>query len=208
MSSSELPDAAIFNAREARAERLVDLRSTLPEWPFRSSGGYVAFAHFDLLLDSTFDPVLKALAEAYGDDTVSLVTVDPTPNYYAVNYGYWPSIEVRGLEDNRFRRALEFEPGGDPAGALADTANTVAVFGTSGLWAIWGEREWHLAVVHVATVQGDWLNAGVRFFKADAAYEYFTAFYRQNYAPPDGLQRVRASLTEHHVSELESRPPV
>jgi hypothetical protein len=145
----------------------VDGNSRLPSWPFLATAGYVSICQFDCLLGSNFAGVLQALSDVHGDNGVTLVVLEPDASYYEREYSYFPGfrLERESLSDG-YWASLSYEPEGDPTGAIAYTANVVAVVGSTRAWAVWGQRDWELALVLATAATGDWLSAGIPFMNA------------------------------------------
>lgn len=122
-----------------------------------------------------FGAVLQALVDAHGDTTVSHIVLEPTPGYYRENYGCYPgfTIPAQGIAEG-YWSAVAHEPEGDPTGAVAYTANVIGIAGSSGAWAVWGERSWDLAIVVSQFVSGPWTSLGVSFVSAESALADFT----------------------------------
>jgi hypothetical protein len=155
---------------------LVDPAVRLPDWPFLLPRGQVDIAEFDRLLADDFVPVLQALARTPGDDNVILTVVDPEASYYRNGYAHYPGRRFESPHlAQRYWDGLTYVPSGDPTGAIFYTADVVAVAGSSGTWAVWGERDWDLVLVHSQTVNGPWLDVGVPFLGGPEALREFTA---------------------------------
>lgn len=155
---------------------VVDTNSRLPDWPFRLPSGRVSICEFDRLLGAGFAPVLEALSADHGDESVSLLVLEPEPSYYRTEYSYLPCFRVdRGALSHGYWAGLSHEPQGDPTGAIAYTANVVALVGSTRAWAIWGQRDWDVALVLSRAEGGSWLRAGVPFVGAREALAEFRA---------------------------------
>ena len=147
---------------EVKASLNITLR--LPDWPFLAATGYVTACEFDQLLGSTFVPVVEALSEQFGDEAVTMVVVDPSPEYYQREYSFFSSFRVdRNALQQGYWAGLSHEPNQNPTGAIAYTANTVALVGSSHKWAVWGQRDWEVALLLTPVKEGQWLDAGVSF---------------------------------------------
>lgn len=168
---------------------LLDPDLRLPQLPFLAPTGQVDVAQYDRLLGANFVPVLRALGEAHADRSITLVVIDPPPSYYQEEYSFYPAFRasVEGLDDE-YWSGLSYEPLDDPTGAIAFTANVVAVVGSTKAWAVWGERNWELALVHTSATDRRWLDQGVPFLPPGDAIEAFTA------------PRDRRTLTETEVA--------
>ena len=155
--------------------RVLGTDRRLPDWPFNVATGNTDICQFSLAIAGPFGPVLQALVDTHGDETVSLVVFDPSPDYYRENYGSYPVFMASGSTiATTYWDLVAHEPGGDPTGAVIYTANVVAVVGSSGAWGTWAERSWDLAVVLSQHVNGPWTSRGVDFVSAEEALATFT----------------------------------
>lgn len=147
---------------------VVELGARLPAWPFRPQAAFSQVIEYDRVLGGDFAAVLVALAQAYGDHTVATVVLDPDVRYYSEEYGTLPGfqVETASLEAG-YGEGLRYEPDGDPTGALAYTANVIAIAGSSGQWALWGQRDWEIALLCTPHDAGPWLRTAVPIFGRD-----------------------------------------
>lgn len=143
----------------------VDLDARFPSWPFRGARGHAVIFEYDRIVGGGFGNVLAELAGVYGDDSVTAVGVRPGLSYYREEYGLYPAFRIAAehLRDT-YSEALSFEPGGDPTGSLGDTLNVIALTGSSGAWAIFGQRDWEIGLLLTPDSEGAWLSAGVPWF--------------------------------------------
>lgn|GEM_PF-776850 len=153
--------------------RCVELESRLPAWPFTAPTGYVSACEYDDAIEGPFGPVLRSLADTYGDRQVSLVVLDPSPQYYRDNYGSYPAFSIAVERLVSYWDVVAYEPGDDPTGAVIFTANTVAIVGDSGKWAVWEERWWGIALLLTSFKDGPWTGQEVEFFDAHDALAWF-----------------------------------
>lgn len=154
---------------------LLDVEKRLPDWPFLTSSGNVNFCQYSHAIEGSFGPVLQALVDMHGDETVTSVTLDPSPTYYREHYGAYGSFRVSGPAiSGAYWDAVAYEPQGDPTGALTFTANVVAMVGSTGRWSVWAERTWDLALVMSQYPEGPWLSRGVAFVPVETALAEFT----------------------------------
>ena len=59
---------------------------------------------------------------------------------------------------------MRYAPDDDPTGALVDSLNVIAISGSPGSWAIFGQRDWEIGILLTADRSGIWLSAGVPSF--------------------------------------------
>lgn len=156
-------------------EALLDVEERLPHWPFHAAFGNVDICQYSHAVEGSFGPVLQALVDQHGDDTVTSVTLEPSAAYYHQNYGTFGSFRVSGPAiSSAYWDAVSHEPQGDPTGALTYTANVVAIVGSTGRWSVWAERTWDLALVVSQYPDGPWRSRGVTFVPAETALAEFT----------------------------------
>lgn len=169
-------DADDFAVVWKAVTRVIDPTVRLPQLPFVPRGGTVAVGQFTRLLGVDFVPVFQALARAHDDDDIAAAVVEPAKPYYEQHYGFLPAFSVgaQGL-DNGYWKGLTYSPSGDPTGEIGVSADVFAVVGSSGRWAVWGERFWDVALLWTMT-SGPWLNVGVPFVTPRAAVEDFAGY--------------------------------
>jgi hypothetical protein len=154
-----------FSELEAELQQQIHTSARLPDWPFRAISGFVTIYEYDRILGSTFGTVLEALSDAYGDDTVTVIGLEPEMAYYRDEYSYFPGLRIaRASIRDGYGEGLRREPDGDPTGALAYTVNVVGMVGASGVWSIWGQRDWEIGLLLTPDSSGRWLKAPVPWF--------------------------------------------
>jgi hypothetical protein len=146
-------DHVEFNRLARCVGATLDPEARLPAWPFRPDRAFTHIIEYERVLGGDFAEVLAGLVQAYDDRDVTTVVFDPEPRYYSEAYGILPG--------------LRHEPGGDPTGALAYTANVIAIVGSSGEWSVWGQRDWEIALLCTPHDSGPWLSASVPLFGRD-----------------------------------------
>jgi hypothetical protein len=174
---SEVDYASVV--KQARA--VVDLEAALPAWPFRVAHAKVDICQYELLLSGDFERVLQELARVHGDTFVYLLVLDPPAIYFRGNYGLFPALTVPiELIRETYWDALTHEPGGNTADALAFSAERVVVVGSSASWAIWGQRDWDLAILVSPSRSRPWQYKDVPFVNArDALEEFVVPSFRE-----------------------------
>ena len=171
---------------------VLDLTSRLPELPFRAGGGEIRVAQFEHLLGTDFVPVLEELSDDHGDATFTVVVIEPEPSYYVEQYSHFPAVRLeRTALAARYWEGIAHEPAGDPTGAIAYTADVVAMVGAARRWAVWGQRDWDLVMVHSSASVGSWEHASVPFVSAEEAIRDFTFAWKRDIplAQPAALLR-------------------
>lgn len=194
------PDPAGFAVLSDGVERVVDTSSRLPQWPLRHRRtAHVDVCQYSHAIEGSFAPVLQSLADFHGDVVVTTLVLEPKPAYYREHYGGFSAFLLpRGDVSTSFWDCVSYEPAGDPTGALINTANVVATVGSSGVWAVWAERSWDLAIVLSDTVGGPWLSQGVPFVPIEVALADFTE--------PDFKKPLSNSQRSAFLANFSSHP--
>lgn len=174
MTFSFARDRAEYDRFRSRAAQVVDLGSPFPGWPFRSTTGQVDLCELNEFSGEDFARALETLARTYGDESVSLVVVRPEPDEYHVpDLGHFPcfSVPTRDLARS-YWEAVSYEPQGDPGGSVL-YADAFAIFGGSGEWAVWGQREWEVVAVHAEGTARPWRDGTDIFVSPRTAVDRF-----------------------------------
>ena len=137
--------------------RVMNLDVRLPDSPFLIDGGTDSFCQFESFRAGTFGPFLEALANQFHDDFVSGAMLDP--HFYLDNEDIRGNFEAFRIPTSQvaeqFWRSLTYEPNDNPADAMY-CADVLCVAGSSGSWAIWGERIVGVAIVRTVGVDVSW----------------------------------------------------
>lgn len=167
-------DRAEYDAVLAEMARVVDPGMRLPAWPFRSKQGQVDICEYNEFSDDDFTKALEVLARFHGDDRISLVVVDPDPEEYHIrDRGHFPCFSVpTGDIESSYWEAVSYEPQDDP-GAAVLYADAFAIFGDSGRWAAWGQRDWEVVVVRAESSARPWREHTDIFLSPELAVERF-----------------------------------
>jgi hypothetical protein len=185
----------------AEISRAVDTGSRLPEWPFLSVRGYVSICEYDSVLGSWFFPVIHELARVHGDDSITFVVLEPDPSYYMRAYSHFPGFRLAPhVSPDDYWEALSYEPNGDPTGAIAYTANVIALVGSSRRWAVWGQRDWEIALVLAEEQRAPWRDVGVPFLPAREALDKFRG-------PNGWTKKLSQADINTFLSNVEQRQP-
>lgn len=153
----------------------VDPTKRLPDWPFTAHDGAILIGQFGHLLGPNFAPVLDSLARAHGDESITLAVLSPEPSYYETNFSYFTAIQMESsaIADS-YAEGVYHEPMGKATGCIVFTADVVGIVGSSGTWAVWGQRDWDLVVVRTPSPSTTTIGSTVPFVSAAEALEDFT----------------------------------
>lgn len=161
-------------------DSVADASVRVPGNPFRTAGHSYSFCQFPEFMGGDFGSVIARLAESHSDLDVTCVVIEPTVGEYYDQYGTWPVFRVAAdLVEDRYWDLLNWEPGGDPTGAIVHSSNTAVVFGGSNEWAVWGQRSWGIAVIAASDVDESGRGTDIPFFHLEegldiAREEFFT----------------------------------
>jgi len=163
-----------FSMLLAEVESVIDVTRRLPHLPFRASCGPVDVCEFAMFLNAPFAGVLTALADAHGDESIVLVTLDPDPFSYCERK--FPGFRIaRGDLEHGFWAQLNYELAGDTSGSIVDVSDTVALTGSTHTWSAYGQGDWGLALVHSQAAERPWLDDDeVPFVSAREGLDWFT----------------------------------
>ncbi|MFV0459446.1 MAG: hypothetical protein ACK5MT_11835 [Actinomycetales bacterium] len=157
-----------FHVLEHAIGLQIDTTRRLPDWPFRAATAFARIYEFDRVLGGSFGAVLGALAAGYGDDAVTVACFDPEWRYYRDEYTFFPGFQIPGdVVGARYAEGLQHEPDDDPTGALAFTANVIGIAGSSRSWALWGQRDWEIALLLTQDESGPWAAVPVPVWGRD-----------------------------------------
>ena len=176
MSTDRYPaDSRGFRRILEEVQQAVNPDIRLPALPFRAPTGVLDICQYSNVIEGPFGPVLQSLVDTHGDSSVSMVVLDPSPQYYRRGYGSYPAFQAPGAGlAERYWDLVAHEPDDDPTGAVIYTADVVAIVGSSRRWSVWGERSWDLAIVNSQVEGGPWLSCEVPFVPVEEALADFT----------------------------------
>jgi hypothetical protein len=154
--------------------QVVNPGTRLPDWPFRSKQGQVDLCEYNEFSDDEFTNALEVLARVHGDESISLVVVKPDPEEYHIqDLEHFPSFSVPTVDiGTSYWEAVSYEPQGDPGGAVL-YADAFAIFGESGSWAVWGQRDWEVAVIQAKSATRPWREKTDIFVSPEVAVQRF-----------------------------------
>ncbi len=148
-----------FSELLAEIMRNIDISIRFPKWPFLAPSGFITIYEYDIVLSGSFGTVLSSLSAVYGDQTISLVGLEPSPEYYRDSCGAFPGFRLLSksiIED--YWNALKEEPNEDFFSALIYSLDIFGIIGSSGLWAVWAQRDWEIGLLLAPESSGPWLE--------------------------------------------------
>jgi hypothetical protein len=138
-----------FDAEIHRLDRWIDRAERLPNQVFRTAPRHPRFIEFDLLLSRGFFDATSTVRHALQTKWITFGVLAPDPvDYYSSHFGKLPYLRFELSESpDSFVAALNQDPGGSPADAIADRADIVVCHDESWRWLIVGDRSIELGVV-------------------------------------------------------------
>jgi hypothetical protein len=154
--------------------RVVNLSARLPDTPFWSDEGTDSFCELEHFRSGLFGPHLEALAVQYHDEFVSGANLDEFFVDREDRYGTFSAFRIPSSQvAEQYYRALTYEPDDNLAGAMYFSAEILCVAGSSGSWAIWGERPIGVAIVRTVGSDVSWRDYSEWFLSPEDAIEAF-----------------------------------
>lgn len=199
-----------FEEFRADVERHLDTTVTLPDWPFRAAG-FVVMYEYERVLGGSYGAVIEALVDQYGDEVVTVLGLYPAATYYARAYEFVPAFKlhcelVRDSAESfvdAYWAGVSHEPGGDPTGAITYTIDIIAIAGSSGAWAVWGQRDWEIGLLVTREREGRWRDVDVLWFGPEVDLDEVRGPPGWGMMPIDDRQRETFS---RHVRTRGSGP--
>lgn len=146
----------------------LDTRVRFPDWPFHVQPSHAVLYEYIRFLGGDFGEVLAQLAAAYGDAMVTVLGLEPTWDYYEVGYHAYPGFQLGPDSIARgYKEALFVEPDDDITGALYHSLDTFAISGDTHQWAVYGQRDWEVAVLVTTRSTGPWQKVDIPWFPHD-----------------------------------------
>lgn len=174
------------------AERVIKPSVRLPSWPFTTMSGVVDVCEFEPSTSADFETVLMSLTQLHGDSSVSFLAIEKESRYFIKHYNFFPgfTLSVDSIPQG-YWAALNHAPGGNEAESLLVRSEVITIFGSSGKWAVWAQRDWDMAVIFSESGPMVWRDRGITFLAPADAVE---AWARPNF-------RLRP-LTDRKVEEF------
>lgn len=176
MTSVRVHSAESWRQLRSQAEAVFNLNSRLPHVVSTLLTSRSPFFDGDVIfLDDAWD-LVSSLAIVHGDTDVSVMVAESDTASFILSttgeYGGF-TCSSSGTADC-YRTGLFGESPRGPAGLIGYVADTVAIFGTSGRWGIWVER--NIAGLVVSTTPSalaSWELENGPFLNADEALDGF-----------------------------------
>ena len=157
------------------AEAVFDLNGRLPAVVSSLLLPDAPFFDGDVIFGEPGWGLASSLALVHGDPVVNVLVVRPDAAEFLATTGQYGCFFCRSDgSDERYLAGLFGEPSSGPVGQIGYAAETLAIFGMSGLWGIWVERNIAgLAVSADPSVLGRWELDNGPFMTADDALDGF-----------------------------------
>jgi hypothetical protein len=137
-TSAPLLTPAEYELLLVEAKQVIELDATFPDWVFKRHGGSLRFT--DRIDHGWF--TLRDFAELHGDDSISLVVLDPIDHESITG----PDLRMAftlptSSSRDEYYRALNFSPDQNLISDIQTLAARLAAFGPSKRWAFVSERD-------------------------------------------------------------------
>lgn len=164
-----------------------------PTWPFKMDHSYAATCEFGSALSGDFEEVLVNLAAFYGDMQVTVLGLAPSWSSYEEEYHFYPGFHLSSASIvHGYGDALFFEPDGAAIGSLYHSLDAFAIVGSLNQWAVYGQRDWEIALLVTPDASGPWLDTGIAWFERD--WDLQTFRQPEGWQMPDDVKRLRSNI--------------
>lgn len=154
--------------------RVVNLSARLPDTPFRINEGTDSYCEFLRFRGGSFGPFLEALATQFHDEFVLGANLDEFFIDRENRNGTFAAFHIPTPQiAEQYYQALTYEPDDNMAGAMYFSAEILCVGGSSGTWAIWGERVNGVAIVRTVGSDVSWRAYSEWFVEPEDAIRDF-----------------------------------
>jgi hypothetical protein len=155
--------------------RVMNLSARLPDSPFLSDEGTDSFCQDVSFNAGSFGPFLEALTLQFHDEFVSGARLDP--RYFLDDEDLRGNFSAFHIPTSKvadqYWQALKYEPNDNGAYSIYSNWNVLCAAGSSGSWAIWGERMIGIAIVRTAGEDVSWRGDSDWFLPATEAIRAF-----------------------------------
>ncbi|MDU0345431.1 hypothetical protein RWH44_06900 [Microbacterium sp. KSW2-29] len=143
-----------MRAIESSVSRSCILNVDFPDWPFRIQGNVLVYSLFEVL-GPRFGTVLEDLAARFHDAEICVLGWNGDD--YLATYGGYPGFRLdaedlvsgfwAGLSTNQTNESDKYNAG-------ETLYDYIAITGESRQWAVWGQRDWDVALLVVSGPTG------------------------------------------------------
>jgi hypothetical protein len=121
----------------------------LPKQIFKSPLDYFLICDLDKAIGGQFHNELKNLVSVSKDDYIIMGILDPDPvTFYCKEFGFYNWLRIpANMSEDYYWNMLNFEPNGRPVDCILCNSNTIVWASPSKQWAIWGERQYGIAIL-------------------------------------------------------------
>lgn len=174
MSSIRVQSAEGLRKLRELGEAVFDLNSRLPSVVSSLASADAPFFDGDIVLGGSGWELASSLALAHGDPTVNVLMLDPDPAEFFSSTGEYGCFSCASDAARDSYVAGLFGDPREVADQIGYVAETVAVFGASGRWGIWAERNIAGLVVSAEpSALGAWELDNGPFLTVDEALDEF-----------------------------------
>ena len=152
-------DNSEMEAIESAVSRSCLLDAEFPSWPFRMQGSVVVYSLFEVL-GPRFGTVLEDLVARFGDAEICVLGWNGDD--YLATYGGYPGFRLDGedMVSSFWAGLFTNQPNESNKYNAGETLyDYIAIAGESRQWAVWGQRDWDIALL---VVSGEIDGIGIR----------------------------------------------
>lgn len=144
-----LKEKHIFEKSFQIVKEMFHYNRCLPEQVFQSTCNHYFICDIDKALGGPFQDELQNLASIFKDDYIIMGILNPDPvTYYYRKIGYYNWLHIpANAPENYYWDMLTIEPDGTPFDSLLFNSYTMVWASPSKQWAIWGERDYGVAIL-------------------------------------------------------------
>lgn len=171
-----ISDKVEFTRLSDECRAVFDLERRLPQRVFRRDfNKYYAFEYVSIFF-KYFAPFLVDVSKVFSDKAVNYMTIDPIPDYYFSNYGFYGLASFEPAKLNSDYMKIMTRDG------MADsfrTGGNVGIFwGSSLKWGIFCDRkDWELCVMGVSQEFDEAIMSSIRKMDLSQVQSYIAAAY-------------------------------
>lgn len=148
-----LTEVDAFSQCQSTIDSLIMREKRLPDQVFKKPLSHFAFINSDDIFHAEdFFRGMQSFLAGLGESRWFLAVIDPDPvGYFFRHFGKYPIIEISaGDTADDYQNMLRDDPGNSPADAIASNSTIILLYSDSGRWAIYGDRDYELAVISFA----------------------------------------------------------
>lgn len=143
-----IANSADYAVALEETSRAFDLKVRFPHRPHKKPAAHYGVLDWDWFLSDDFPAALKHLAKEGGNDSATLISVEPRDLAVYDTEGFPAAfIEPSTFSAQEFNQIIIPKYGAGGWDGIFISADVIALFDRALRWSIWAERTWELAAV-------------------------------------------------------------